>query len=75
MLKTHFQGFTTMKIDLSALAGMPPVFDRAPLIAEDGLLELYGRFDLPQFRVNFSLQYAYELPRWKLFGIDVNLTK
>ena len=75
MLKDHFQGFTDQKIDISAVAGLPPVFDRTPIINQDGLLDLYGHFDTPQFRVNFSLQYAYELPRWKLFGIDLSLTK
>ena len=75
MLKAHFQEFIDKKIDLSALAGLPPVFDRPPLIDEDGLLELDGHVDLPQFQVIFSLEYAYELPRWKLFGIDIQIMK
>jgi len=25
--------------------------------------------------VHFSLKFIYELPTWKLFGIDVNLRK
>jgi hypothetical protein len=75
MLKTHFQQFTDMKLDLSGLARMPPVYDRPPLIGQDGLLGLHGHFDLPPYRVHFFLQYAYELPRWKLFGIYLSLTK
>ena len=75
MLKDHFQGFIDKKIDLSMLAGLPPVFDRAPLINQDGFLNLNGHFDTPQYRIDFFLQYAYELPRWRLFGIDVEITK
>lgn len=75
MLKNHFQGFTDQKIDISGAANVPPVYDQTPIINQDGLLELHGHFDLPQFRVNFYYEYAYELPRWKLFGINLNLTK
>lgn len=75
MLKDHFQGFIDRKIDLSAVAGLAPVFDRAPRINSQGLLVLDGHFDTPDFRVNFHLEYAYELPSWKLFGINVSLTK
>jgi hypothetical protein len=75
MLKNHFQGFTDKKIDLSAVAGMSPVYERPPQINEDGLLEVQGHFDTLDFRVSFALDYAYEIPRWKLFGIDVYLTQ
>jgi len=75
MLKTHFQPFTDKKIDLSVVAGLPPVFDRPPQINQDGLLVLHGHFDDPQYRVNFNMEFAYELPRWKLFGIDVDIVQ
>ncbi len=74
MLKNHFQPFIDKKIDLSVLAGLKPVYDRAPQINQDGLLILDGHFDAPAYRAIFSLEYAYELPRWKLFGINVSLT-
>jgi hypothetical protein len=75
LLKEHFQAFIDKKIDLSAVASEQPVFDRPPLINTDGYLDLEGHFDTPQFRVSFELMYAYELPRWKLFGLNLNLTK
>jgi hypothetical protein len=75
MLKNHFQGFTDKKIDLSNLAALQPVYDQTPQINEDGLLDLVGHFNTPAYRVNFSLEYAYELPWWKLFGINVSLTQ
>jgi hypothetical protein len=74
MLKNHFQPFIDKKIDLSNLAGLQPVYDQPPLINEEGLLELVGHFNTPGYRVNFNLDYAYELPWWKLFGINVSLT-
>jgi hypothetical protein len=75
MLKDHFQAFIDQKIDLSAVESLSPVFDRTPIINQDGLLELTGHYDMPKFRLNFDLEYAYELPRWKLFGINLSLTK
>jgi hypothetical protein len=75
MLRNHFQPFIDKKIDLSNLAGLQPVYDQPPRINEAGLLELVGHFNTPDYQVNFSLDYAYELPWWKLFGINVSLTK
>ena len=75
MLKNHFQPFIDKKIDLSAVAGLKPVYDQPPRINDAGLLELVGHFDTPNFQVNFALDYAYELPWWKLFGVNVSLTQ
>ena len=75
MLKNHFQGFIERKIDVSGAASAPVVFDNPPIINQEGLLSLDGHCDLPQFRVNFEFEYAYELPRWKLFGINISLTR
>jgi hypothetical protein len=75
MLKNHFQPFIDKKVDLSMVANLKPVYTQTPRIDQDGLLELIGYFDTPNYRVNFSFDYAYELPWWKLFGINVNLTK
>ena len=75
MLKDHFQAFIDNKVDISPVLASTPVFDNPPIINPDGLLRMDGHFDGPAFRVNFSLEYAYELPKWKLFGINVNVTK
>jgi hypothetical protein len=75
ILKEHFHGFTDKKIDLSMLQALPPVFDEPPFINQDGLLVLKGHFNAPQFHVLFKFQYIYELPRWKLFGIDISVTQ
>jgi hypothetical protein len=73
MLKNHFQGFIDQKIDLSPLAILQPVYDRPPQIDAEGLLDLDGHFDTLEYRVNFAFEYAYELPWWKLYGLDVSL--
>ena len=39
----------------------------------EGLLVVAGMFPTQPYRVAFSFKYMYEVPRWKLFGIDVNL--
>jgi hypothetical protein len=75
ILQNHFQGFIDHKVNIAAVANLQPVFDTPPLITEDGLLELKGHFNTQPYRLNFDLDYIYELPFWKLFGIDVNLTE
>lgn len=75
MLKNHFQGFIDQKIDMTRINDLQPVYDQPPLINEDGLLQLQGHFNTVPYRLNFDLEYIYELPWWKLFGINVSLTK
>jgi hypothetical protein len=73
MLKNHFQGFIDKKIDLSASVNVPPVWDKPPLINSDGLLALDGHFNIPKFTVQFRFEYVYELPHWRLFGMDIGV--
>jgi hypothetical protein len=73
MLKDHFQGFIDKKVDLAEVDTVPPVYDKPPQINAEGMLETLGHFDTSQYRVEFSLEYAYEMPNWKLFGINVDL--
>ena len=75
ILQNHFQGFIDHKVNIEAAANLEPVYEVPPHITEDGLLELKGHFNTQPYRLNFSLDYIYELPYWKLFGIDVNLTE
>ena len=75
MLKNHFQASPTKKSTSRTSPALQPVYDQTPQINEDGLLDLVGHFNTPAYRVNFSLEYAYELPWWKLFGINVSLTQ
>lgn len=75
ILQTHFQGFIDHKVNIEAVAKLPPVYEVPPQITEEGLLQLKGHFNTQPYRLNFNLEYIYELPYWKLFGIDVDLTQ
>ncbi len=74
-LQRAFQPFVEQKVDLSGALKLEPVFDPAPQITTDGLLVVSGYYPSKPYQVEFALKYIYELPNWKLFGIDVNLRK
>ena len=72
-LQRAFQPFIEKGVDLKGIAALPAVIDPPPFISTDGLLMVSGHYPTQPYKVHFSLKYIYELPRWKLFGIDVNL--
>ena len=81
-LQRAFQPFIDKKVNLGALRTLQPVFDSPPSVDADGILMVMGHYP-PQpyvgkegtFKVYFTLRYTYELPKWKLLGIDVQLTR
>ncbi len=74
-LQREFQPFVEKKVDISSIKSVEPVWTAPVAVGTDGLLVLAGYFPTEPYRVHFSLKYIYELPSWKLFGIDVNLRK
>lgn len=70
-----FQPFVEKNIDMSAIENKAPIFDAPPQVSTDGLLILSGRYETEPYKVIFSMKFVYELPKWKLFGIDVSLRK
>ena len=60
-------------MDLSGIRGVPPVFEEPPTITTEGLLTMQGYYPTKPLRVLFTMKFLYELPRWKLFGLDVSL--
>ena len=60
---------------MAAIKDIEPVFETPPTITSDGLLLLSGYYPTERYRVIFTVRFIYELPRWKLFGIDVTLRK
>ena len=74
-LERHFQDFIDKQIDISVIENAQPVFDPPPQIDPDGQLLVRGYFPTQPYRVTFSLTYIYELPKWKLYGIDLSLTQ
>jgi hypothetical protein len=49
--------------------------DGPPAINTEGVLVINGHFHTAPYQVYFSMKFMYELPRWKLFGLDVNLQR
>jgi hypothetical protein len=74
-LQRAFQPFIDKHIDLSAIDKADPIWDSPVSVGTDGLMVLSGYYPTEPYRVHFSLKFLYELPTWKLFGIDVNLRK
>jgi hypothetical protein len=74
-LQREFQPFIDHKIDISAVGKAEPVFDPAPAINSEGLLVVSGYVPMPAYRVVFTMRFFYELPEWKLFGLDVGIVK
>ncbi len=74
-LQRAFQPFIDAQVNLADVAKVEPVFDQQPQVNSEGLLVANGYFPTQPYRVVFTLKYTYELPKWKLFGIDVNLVK
>jgi hypothetical protein len=49
--------------------------DPPPRIDSEGLLIVSGSYPSKPLRVAFSLKYYYDMPDWRVFGMNVNLYK
>jgi hypothetical protein len=74
-LQHAFQSFIDQNINIAGIQGTEPVFDRPPWVNTDGLLVLSGHYPTKPYRVFFALKFYYEVPAWRLFGIDVQVRK
>jgi hypothetical protein len=74
-LQRAFQPFIDKKVDLSGIQNVELTWEGPVTVGTDGLLVLSGYYPTDPYRIHFSLKFLYELPTWKLFGIDVNLRK
>jgi hypothetical protein len=74
-LQRAFQPFVDQGVNMGGAVKTDPIFDPPPQITTEGLLLVTGHYPSKPYQVVFSLKYIYELPNWKLFGIDVNLRK
>ena len=73
-LTREFQPFIDKKISLAGIRGMEPVLDGPTTLTTDGLVIAKGYYDTKPYRVHFLLKFVYELPKWRLFGLDVSIT-
>jgi hypothetical protein len=74
-LDSAFAPFIEQKIDLSRVEKMQPVLDHPAQVTTDGLLIVSGYYPTEPYRTVFSMKFMYELPKWRLFGLDVSLRK
>jgi len=70
-----FVDFIEKQIDVSSIKDVEPILTEPPAIDSNGILILQGYYPTHPARVNFRLKYLYEHPKWKLFGIQVNVGK
>jgi hypothetical protein len=74
-LQRAFQPFIDKKVSLAGIANANPVFETPPTVNSEGLLFVTGHYDTEPYKVRFAMRFFYELPAWKLFGLDVDLVK
>jgi hypothetical protein len=74
-LQRAFQPFIDQKVSLAGISQANPVFDVPPAVNSEGLLVVAGHYETNPYRVRFAMRFFYELPAWKLFGLDVDLVK
>ncbi len=73
MLTRTFQAFTDQRTNLSAIRDVEAVLTQPPRLDPDGLLIVSGTYATKPHRVRFTLKFFYEMPSWRVFGLDVNL--
>ena len=74
-IERAFQPFIDNQFRVSGVASTEAILDRPPELNSEGMLIVSGYYPTQPFKTVFSLKFVYELPKWKLFGIDVNLQK
>lgn len=60
-------------VDLSGIKPEELEFMEPPRLTPEGLLILKGSFPVQSQRLVFSMQFMYELPKWRLFGLDLSM--
>lgn len=72
-LRDIFKQFIEKNIDLTIIRNESPVYSGKPSLNKDGLLVLEGYYTTKPYAVYFELKFIYEYPKWKLFGIHINI--
>lgn len=72
-LTENLSRIAAIKVDLSALATLQPVFDKAAEIAKTGILTMELHYATSPMPMYFNLRYVYEEQQWKLLDIGVEL--
>jgi hypothetical protein len=75
MLRRSFQGFIDRQPRLAGIRDSEVQLGTPPRIDDTGLLIVAGSFPTKPYRVAFSLEFTYEMPNWRVFGLNVNLLR
>ena len=75
MLTRTFQGFIDQRTNLASIQGLEATLNHPPRIDSEGLLVVSGSYPAKPYRVAFALKFFYEMPNWRVFGLDVSLHK
>lgn len=70
-LQQKFQQFIDRKIDISYIGDSKVIIETPPVIDEDGVLSVVGRYPTKPTQVEFDLDYLYEEGQWRVIGIHV----
>jgi hypothetical protein len=75
-LEHAFRPFIEKEVNLDNIKDKEPILD-APLRSPPMVSSCSCPVLMPRSRIRvfFALKFQYELPKWKLFGIDVSLRK
>jgi hypothetical protein len=74
-LERAFRAFIENDVRLDGIERMKPTFSTPPRVTSDGLLEVSGEYATAPYHAVFTLKFTYEVPRWRLFGLDISLRK
>ena len=74
-LQRAFQGFIDGQVEFRGIREVEAVLDGPAQVSTEGLLLVSGHYPAKLHPVIFALKFMYELPKWRLFGIDVSLAK
>jgi|GEM_PF-4892261 len=70
-----FQPFLDQGVHLAGVEKAPLKYDRDPVIDSHGILQVQGICGLQPQAAHFGLRFVYEVPRWRLFAITVEMLK
>ena len=68
-----FKPFLDANINLDFVKDMKVIFDEPPRFNSEGYLLIKGYYPSQPNRVIFDIKYVFELPKWKLLGVTINI--
>lgn len=74
-LTNAFHSFIDRKVNMGGIVDLQPTFDVPPEITTEGYLVVTGHYATKPYEVHFTLRYIFELPEWKLLGLNCHLRK